>query len=233
MKELIKRLVKGVPFVGDAVMRAYWSILARTRAPQDFPGSATYWEKRYSEGGDSGVGSYGFFAEFKADFLNTFVAEHGVQTVIEFGCGDGNQLGLARYPQYVGIDISSTAIARCKELYGSDISKSFALLAEYDQSQADLALSLDVIYHLVEDSVFENYMRQLFSASRKFVIVYSSNSEDNRGYEGTHVRHREFTRWIRGNLGDWKFVTRVPNRHPYRGDYRTGSFADFFVFQKS
>jgi hypothetical protein len=46
------------------------------------------------------VGSYGKFAAFKAEVLNAFVQEMRVDTVIEFGCGDGNQLTLARYPLF-------------------------------------------------------------------------------------------------------------------------------------
>ena len=206
--------------------------MARSKKPELFPGSAAYWEKRYSGGADSGVGSYGFFAEFKADVLNAFVATHYVQTVIEFGCGDGNQLGLAKYPTYFGFDVSSTAILKCRELFKSDEHKSFRSMSEYNGEKADLALSLDVIYHLVEDNVFEEYMGMLFEASNRYVIIYSSNSDDNRGYEGTYIRHRKFTRWVQEHLQNWKLVEHLPNRYPYRGDYRKGSFAEFFIYER-
>ena len=179
------------------------------------------------------MGSYEFFAEFKADVLNEFVATHHVQTVIEFGCGDGNQLGLAKYPTYLGFDVSSAAILKCKELFRSDMNKSFSLMSDYPREKAELALSLDVIYHLVEDKVFEHYMQTLFEASNRYVIIYSSNLDDNRGYEGTHIRHRKFTRWIRENLQGWQLVKHLPNRYPYRGDYRKGSFAEFFIYEKA
>jgi hypothetical protein len=233
MKELIKNIIRRTPAFGDIVRQAYWAMFARRKKPEPFPGSTAYWEKRYLAGGNSGVGSYGFFAEFKADILNKFVAEHHVQTVIELGCGDGNQLRLAKYPMYVGFDISSTVILRCKELYESDDKKSFRLISEYNDDKADLALSLDVIYHLVEDSIFESYMPMLFGASQRYVIIYSSDFEDNRGYEGTYIRHRKFTRWIQENLQNWKLVEHIPNRYPYRGDYRTGSWAEFFIYEKA
>src|SRR5690625_7083258 len=70
--------------------------------------SQEYWEQRYASGVHSGAGSYKKFAQFKADTLNRFVSEHGIRTVTEFGCGDGNQLLLAQYPQYLGIDVSPT-----------------------------------------------------------------------------------------------------------------------------
>jgi len=233
MKEIIKEILRRTPLLGDIARQTYWRLLAREKKPELFPGSAAYWEKRYSAGADSGVGSYGFFAEFKADVLNEFVATHHVQTVIEFGCGDGNQLGLAKYPTYLGFDVSSTAIFRCKELFKFDGHKSFRLMSEYNGENADLALSLDVIYHLVEDNVFEHYMRMLFEASNRYVIIYSSNSDDNRGYEGTHVRHRKYTKWVQENLQNWELTERLPNRYPYRGDYRKGSFAEFFIYEKA
>jgi len=126
-----------------------------------FRGSAQYWERNYACGGTSGPGSYGALAEGKAAFLNAFVDEHGVGSVIEFGCGDGHQLSLARYPRYVGVDVSRTAIGLCRRQFAHDGTKSFFL---YDDAcfvdraglfTAELALSLDVIYHLTEDEVFE------------------------------------------------------------------------------
>ncbi len=90
-----------------------------------FSGSAEYWELRYASGGSSGQGSYGRLAEFKAEVINNFVMERGVHSVIEFGCGDGNQLQLAKYPVYVGLDVSEKAVAMCKEKFNNDTSKLF------------------------------------------------------------------------------------------------------------
>jgi hypothetical protein len=39
---------------------------------------------------------------YKAAFLNLFVSAHNVQTVIEFGCGDGANLQLYKIPRFVG-----------------------------------------------------------------------------------------------------------------------------------
>lgn len=228
----MKEVIKQIPILGGVAKRIY-GLLARGRHPEPFPGSAAYWEKRYAAGGVSGMGSYAQFAEFKADVLNGFVARHRVQSVIDFGCGDGNQLGLAKYPAYLGFDVSSAAISRCRERFKSDTHKSFRLMSEYNGETADLALSLDVIYHLVEDSAFEQYMPTLFEASNRFVIIYASDSDDNRGHEGTHVRHRKFTRWIQENLPTWNLVEHVPNRYPYHGDHRKGSFAEFFMYEKA
>lgn len=201
------------------------------RAPS-FTHSQEYWEQRYASGGHSGAGSYKKFAQFKADTLNRFVSEHGIRTVIEFGCGDGNQLLLAQYPQYLGIDVSPTAIGLCRRLFEADNTKTFRLLADYSGESAELALSLDVIYHLVEDAVFADYMHTLFGAAQRYVIVYASNFDDPEQQAGPHVRHRQFTDWVASHCPHWQLIQHIPNKYPYQGNYRKGSFADFYVFRK-
>ena len=227
----IKEKIKKIPVPGNALRQVYRKIKGNRSKPQSFTGSSEYWENRYASGGNSGVGSYNKFAEFKAEILNTFIIKNNLNSVIEFGCGDGNQLLLANYPAYIGLDVSHTVIDSCKVRFLTDTSKTFKLMAEYGGETADLSLSLDVIYHLVEDEIFENYMRMLFKSADRYVIIYASDSEENKGYEGTHVRHRKFTKWIKENMSNCKLIEHIANKYPYEGDYRTGSFADFYVYE--
>jgi hypothetical protein len=194
-----------------------------------FRNSATYWETRYARGGTSGSGSYGRQAEYKAAFLNAFVKAKDVRTVVEFGCGDGSQLRLAEYPSYVGIDVSPTAIRLCEETFSGDPSKSF-LLSDFDADagaarsvRGDLALSLDVLFHLVEDDAYETYLRSLFNAADRFVIVYARDRAARS--IAPHVRRRKFTGWIEEHLGsDWQLVRVEPAP--------TTGYQDFHVFAK-
>ena len=80
--------------------------------------SGDYWERRYRLGMTSGPGSAGKLASFKADVLNEFVRDNGVQSVIEFGCGDGTQLTLAKYP--------SLSRPRCLARGDGSLRRSFA-----------------------------------------------------------------------------------------------------------
>jgi SAM-dependent methyltransferase len=156
-----------------------------------FRGSESYWQKRYRLGGDSGAGSRGAAADYKAEVLNDFVERHGVADVIEFGCGDGQQLALADYPAYVGLDVSRHAVELCRQRFSGDPSKRFALLDEYAGETADLALSLDVLYHLVEDDVYADYLDRLFGAARRFVVIYSTSvGAEDAATTLRHVRHR-------------------------------------------
>lgn len=185
-----------------------------------FPGSASYWENHYRAGGDSGTGSYGSSAEYKADFLNQFVKDHDINSVIEFGCGDGNQAMQFHFPSYIGLDISATAIDKCRNACKDDPSKKFFT---YDVKsgalKAELAISLDVIYHLIEDKVYDNYMRRLFESASRYIIIYAWDVEDEKKY---HVRHRRFSNWISINFPRFKLIDKVSKT----------SLCDFFVYQK-
>lgn len=196
-----------------------------------FTTSADYWENRYYQGGSSGSGSYNRLAQFKADVLNEFVRTHSIGTILEFGSGDGAQLALADYPSYIGVDVSPTAIDVTRRRFAGDKTKKFVLSSEIDEElSAQLVLSLDVIYHLVEDEVFNSYMNQLFDASTRYVIIYASNEE--KGWPGPHVRHRRFTSWIESNRSDFRLVNKIPNKFPYSDrDPDNTSFADFYIFE--
>jgi len=199
-------------------------ILAPIRR-KSFPGSAGYWERRYAKGGNSGAGSYGVIARFKADILNTFVTEHSVSTVIELGCGDGHQLSLAKYPAYVGLDVAPTALSLCESRFRDDDTKAFRLYSPGAfRGEADLALSLDVLLHLVEEDVFETYMRDLFSAANRYVVIFSPDRDEENA---AHVRYRRFRPWVEEHAVNWKLNAVVEN--PYKG---AESLADFYFYAR-
>ncbi|MCA9078498.1 MAG: class I SAM-dependent methyltransferase [Planctomycetaceae bacterium] len=198
---------------------------------REFRGSTDYWVRRYRKGRNSGGGSYGRLAEFKAKAINEFVETHNIEHVIEFGCGDGNQLTLATYPSYHGFDISPHALDLCRSLFANDDTRRFSLMQDYQNETAPLTLSLDVLYHLVEDDIFDSYMRRLFAASTRHVIIYSSNTAENPPDQGQHVRHRCFTDWVIEHMSSWELKRHLPNAHPYEGDVREGSTADFYFYQ--
>ena len=196
--------------------------------------SREYWEKRYANGGNSGVGSYNYLAEFKAEILNNFVTKNNINTVIEWGSGDCNQLSLANYKNYIGYDVSQTAIRICSKKFENDSTKKFFHLDNnfVNDKKADLSISLDVIYHLIEDDVFDLYMNNLFSSSNKFVCIYSTNN--NSGGE-QHVKHRKFTDWIDIHMSkNWKLKEFIPNKYRIsRKKREITSQADFYFYEKN
>jgi SAM-dependent methyltransferase len=226
----LARLVARVPVVGSAA-RFVWARLS----DMAFRDPVSFWEERYAKGGTSGEGSYGRLAEWKAEFLNRFVAERGVASVIEFGCGDGAQLALAEYPRYVGLDVSPSAVARCVARFRGDDSKRFAVLGrDTPQERAELALSLDVVYHLTDDALFAAHLTALFDSAERFVVVYSTDGPLPRSVrQGAHERHRAFTPWVHANRPWWRLTQRVTNPYPPRTPGGPTSAADFFVFERA
>jgi SAM-dependent methyltransferase len=226
--------------VRKAVLRPPWARELALHGLQfarrlQFPGSADYWERRYARGGTSGAGSYGAYAEFKAEIINDFVTENVIGSIIEFGCGDGNQLSLTKYEKYIGLDVSKSALTRCAKTFADDSSKSFFL---YDSKcfvdrqgvfRAELGLSLEVIFHLIEDDVFDAYMRHLFASASRFVCIFSSDT-DARLTEAPEERDRKFSSWIEANALEWQLVKKVPHKHPWDPVTRTGSVSDFYFY---
>jgi hypothetical protein len=225
----MKQMIKCIPIVGSITRYIYLKWL---NPPPEFRDSESYWNKRYKSGRNSGDGSYSQLAEFKADVLNEFVREHQISSVIEYGCGDGNQLRLAKYPSYIGFDVSPVAISLCSNSFSFDSTKAFKLVGDYCGEMAELTLSLDVIYHLIEDNVFNFHMERLFDSSKKFVIIYSSDTSDNLENTVPHVRHRQFTKWVQVNRNGWSLLKVIPNRYPFDGDYTKSSLANFYVYSR-
>jgi cyclopropane fatty-acyl-phospholipid synthase-like methyltransferase len=230
----LKSLVAATPLLGAAARSlARTSVIEGLRRRFGFHGSSSYWEKRYQKGGTSGSGSFGRLAEFKAETLNDYVERMGIQSVIEFGCGDGAQLALARYPRYIGIDVAEGSISACRRRFEGDGAKSFYLAGQMpaDLGRFDLVLSLDVIYHLVEDQVYDAYMCSLFAQADRFIAIYSSNRVEPS--DAPHVCHRLFTQWIKVHQPQWIETGHLPNRYPYDpAKASETSFADFYFFEK-
>jgi hypothetical protein len=217
-----------IPGLGPKLGELYAS--AKNR---NFSDSAGYWEKRYATAGNSGAGSFGRLAQFKAEIVNQFVSEMGVQTILELGCGDGSQLSLARYPSYVGFDTSPTAIALCRRAFEQDPTKQFYVLHEVPIPPAEMGLSLDVLYHLVEDHVYESYLDDLFSHSDRWVVTYGTDSSRSGKLPGApHIRHRPINADIEERFPDWQLVRYIPNKYPYNGDPRMTSFSNFCIYAK-
>lgn len=229
----LRQFLEELPLFGDLLRGLHWCATLPARRRRPFPGTGEFWEERYGRGGTSGAGSYGGAATLKARVLNDFVDEEGVSSVIEFGCGDGNQLRLADYPRYLGFDVSPAALERCREAFRDDPGKSFKLMDEYDGEGAELALSLDVVYHLVEEELFNGYMERLFSAGERFVVIYSSNTESNFGFRGTHVRHRLFTKWVEEHARGWRLKKKVPGWSFFRGALPFRYGVAFYIYERS
>lgn len=183
----------------------------------DHPGSeddfrsSDYWEKRYLNGGNSGNGSYGRPAHFKAQCINSFISQKNIKSAIEFGVGDGHNLSFYNIEKYLGLDVSKRAIEICQNRYKNDKSKQFSMIDPLEvlslAEKFDCALSIDVLYHLVEQNVYETHLRNLFTSAKKYVIIYAWDADANESMQlSIHVKPRKFTKYISENFKEWRLI---------------------------
>jgi hypothetical protein len=222
VKAWMKRQVSTLPGASSLKRAVGWA---------QFRNSSAYWQRRYQRGETSGAGSYGRFAAYKAEVLNGFVEAHGVRKVAELGCGDGNQLKQFKFAQYLGVDVSAAAVDKCRIMYRDDPTRRFLVHTGADAIEAirqfgpELMISLDVIFHLVEDRVFEAHIASLFDVSSRYVIVYSTNFD--KRYDSLHQVDRRFTDYVEKTIGGWRLVDVLAN--PHKG---AETQSDFYIYEK-
>jgi len=186
--------------------------------------SKKYWKDRYNRGKTSGKGSYGDRAIFKTDVLNEFIKKNNIKSIIDLGCGDGNIASMLNIEKYVGLDISKTAMDTFKErnpdkevLYYSRNN-----IKNLKKTTNDLVMSIDVLFHLIEKSVFKQYLQDLFALPSKYVIIYSSNQEVENTEE--HVKHIKFLPIVRNNFKNFELKEIIENK--------CGGRSNFYIFEK-
>lgn len=183
------------------------------------------WNNRYQNGGNSGSGSYNELYIFKRDIINNIINKNSIKSIIDFGCGDGNQIREINTKNYIGIDIAKTSIDICKMKYNGSIKK-FYTYKEIDTMnlQAELTMSLDVLYHILEEELYVTYLKNLFSSSSKYVLIYSSNYD---GHIDGHMHTRKFTNNIENMFPNWDLHKKINQIYPKK------SSANFYLYKKN
>lgn len=183
---------------------------------------AEYWQRRYLAGRSSGAGSEGDAAKAKAAKIDAVIRAHGITSVIDWGVGDGVVLGhvKARVP-WLGLDIAPVAVERLSAKYARSRTKTFGLTRDGAHEVRDLALSLDVIFHLVEDADYDLHLAQVFGSATKAVLIHASDHDGGR--TARHVRWRRFTADVAARFPDWRLAEApedptVPGFHLYLRD---------------
>lgn len=96
--------------------------------------------------------------------------------------------------------------------------------------QYEMAMSLDVLYHLIEEGIWMRHIDQLFQTAKRYVVIYAEDCDRDRG---VHMRSRSFSPYIAKIAPDWVLDFKVDNPYPYDGsDYESGSVSDFFIYRK-
>lgn len=183
---------------------------------------ARYWDRRYREGRTSGAGSEGDEGAYKADYISDLIHNHDIESVVDWGCGDGQVLERMRLEgaEYLGVDVSLTIVNRMREKFPEY--EFITPVPGMNDLKWELGLSMDVLFHLPDDADYFEYLDQLFGHSTRFVVIYSTNYAGGR--TARHVFRREFTPDIAERFPDWELTTvETPLRE---------GLASFFVYEK-
>lgn len=192
-----------------------------------------YWNKRYASGGNSGSGSRGQLAMYKADVINDLIVKHKIHTLLDLGCGDGYQGDMYKVQRYLGYDISDAAIDLCKARYFDRVNASFDVYhPNMPLPIAEMAISMDVLFHITDKSRLETYLKDLFGCAEKVVVVYAydhDNSDNDRF--APHYKPVKFTSIIKEQHPDWMLSQHIENKFPVK-EFGTakGSYSDFYIY---
>lgn len=195
------------------------------RESQNFT-PAGYWDRRYRSEGDSGAGSRGSEGDYKARFVSGLVKDLEAASVIDWGCGDGQVLEKLDLhgAEYTGVDVSEAAVARLRERFADRPDYAFTLPYGSERwERRELALSMDVLFHFPNDADYEEYLDRLFGSARRFVLIYTTDSEEGR--TARHVRRRKITVDIAERFPEWELTRAEPPL--------VEGLASFFLYERT
>ncbi len=138
--------------------------------------STTAFDHIYSRntwGFGSGHGSLPKVTKPYRDFVQSFMRENGITSVVDFGCGDWQISRLMDWSgvEYLGLDVVQSVIDNNRAKYGS---KNINFRSSPDQftdvPSADLLLVKDVLQHLPSDAV-HRFMAQVVKRFRFALIT--------------------------------------------------------------
>ena len=141
-----------------------------------------YWDRRYARGEDSGVGSRGESLKYKADYLNSAFKKYDIESVFDFGCGDGNLVSLLNTKLYFGIDVSVESIRACRIRFRSENGYYFECghFFEYTPevirekiNPLDCVMCIDVLYHIINRDVLVKTLENIFGSMARIIILYT------------------------------------------------------------
>jgi hypothetical protein len=193
-----------------------------------------YWNIRYIGGGNSGSGSYGRLGIYKSDVLNTLIKEFGIESVLDLGCGDGEIASRIDAPNYLGFDVSEAGVQIASEKCISQVSKRFTT-SQSLLGKAEMTISLDVLYHLIDDNEYFDYLDNLFGRSEKFVVIYTWDFDLANRYVSSypdHIKTRRVLQDIESRFGhEFRLLRRLENPYSFSPDKpNQTSLSQFFIF---
>ena len=190
-----------------------------------------YWDDRYKTGLGAGNGSRGRLYEFKLRTVQGIVDDYGIKSVVDLGCGDGTQMMSLKVDKYIGLDVSEVAIDAASALTSDK--RAYMFINEDTTAKGqivDMAMSLDVIFHLPDDQ-YKGHMDTLFRLAKKYVLIYAPDSDGKGIRLASHMQFHKFSEDVPKG---WKQVLHVPSEFPIVNGAATSdtSYCEFYLYEK-
>ena len=136
---------------------------------------------------------------FKINFLNRFIRQNDIVSVIQFGTDDAKLMHRLKIGAHMIVDPSPRRLELCGAP-GQDMVAAGA---------ADLTLSIDTIHLLNEDREYNAHIRNLFDTARTYVVIHGSEF----GPAWAPVARR-FTAHVARYFPAWRLAAHVPMPFP-------------------
>lgn len=173
----------------------------------------------------------GDLLSWKASVVNSIIKENRVNSGLELGSGDGKFASLLSLKKYVGYDISDSAVTLANEKFDNPNFRT-STKPPFFWRKFDITMSIDVIYHIVENRDFNKHMAKLFSAANTLVVIYSYPKKPSEKMS-EHIKFNDFTSWAERQAPGWELVGQIPNKFPFDENYpNSTSKSEFFVYKR-
>ncbi len=143
------------------------------------------WGKNESGMGHSGHGSKVENAKKYIVFINRFLTEHNIKTVVDAGCGDWQFSKYIIWDEinYLGIDISSIVINRISKKYTRENIKFQLGDITKELPGADLLICKDVLQHLSNKQIITFINNNLKTNRYKWVIITNDKTQSGKNID--------------------------------------------------
>ena len=134
----------------------------------------SFWNERYRSlpSLGSGPGSRAYSAWLKRRLIERYIAEHGVRSILDIGCGDlfwfpAACAGIA----YTGVDISDVVIANNRARLPNCEFLLHDVAAAPLPRRADLVTCFDVLIHQIRVEQFRSLLENLLASTQRLALI--------------------------------------------------------------
>jgi SAM-dependent methyltransferase len=136
-----------------------------------------FWDQKYSTNTASCKGSVGKYRSWKWSIIENYIDSKDMQ-VLDVGCGDIRFLKGKEFKEYIGVDISPTAIRDnrkkrgnlrfwCLDVTKQEINPLFTMMI----ADTNMILCMDVLFHIVDEIDFRQLLTNLNKWANDWLFI--------------------------------------------------------------